>query len=54
MSRGKQHPEPLFCSDAIVIPAGCTRWIENVGDEPLEFAVIVSPPWQAEDGIRVA
>lgn len=55
--RGLMHiageAEPVCRGDAIVIPAGCTQWIENIGDEPLEFAAIVSPPWQAEDDIRV-
>lgn len=43
---------PMAVGDAIVIPAGQTQWIENAGDETLEFIAIVSPPWRAEDDIR--
>jgi mannose-6-phosphate isomerase-like protein (cupin superfamily) len=27
------------------LPAGAMQWIRNVGDVPLAFYVIVSPPW---------
>jgi len=45
--------EPVASGDAVAIPAGQTQWIENAGDETLEFVAIVSPPWRAEDDIRV-
>lgn len=31
-----------------LVPAGATQWIRNVGDVPLAFYVIVSPPWDEE------
>ncbi len=39
--------------DSIVIPAGSNQWIENAGPDALWFAAIVSPPWQAEDDVRL-
>ncbi len=38
--------------DAIYIPPGQEQWIENLGQNVLVFAAIVSPPWRAEDDIR--
>ncbi|MCB0548445.1 MAG: cupin domain-containing protein [Phaeodactylibacter sp.] len=35
--------------DVVVIPAGARQYIENTGDEHLEFWCIVSPPWNEED-----
>ena len=35
--------------DAVVIPAQAIQWIENTGDEKLEFIALVNPPW-TEDG----
>lgn len=31
--------------ETALVPAGATQWIRNVGDEPLAFYVVVSPPW---------
>jgi mannose-6-phosphate isomerase-like protein (cupin superfamily) len=39
--------------DAVVIPPQQVQWIENIGRSELEFAAIVSPPWKAEDDVRV-
>jgi mannose-6-phosphate isomerase-like protein (cupin superfamily) len=39
--------------DVIYIPPQSVQWIENTGDQKLQFAAIVSPPWQAEDDIRI-
>lgn len=39
--------------DLVEIPRGATQWIENTGDETLHFAALVSPPWRAEDDVRV-
>lgn len=39
--------------DAVVIPKNKEQWIENVGANNLVFAVIVSPPWRAEDDVRL-
>jgi len=38
--------------DAVVIPKNKEQWIENIGENVLVFAAIVSPPWRAEDDIR--
>ena len=31
--------------ETALVPAGALQWIRNVGDVPLAFYVIVSPPW---------
>jgi mannose-6-phosphate isomerase-like protein (cupin superfamily) len=38
--------------DTVVIPAGAEQWIENLGEEALEFLALVSPPWRADHDIR--
>ncbi|MHC4223528.1 MAG: cupin domain-containing protein [Planctomycetota bacterium] len=48
-----EETEELGKGDAVVIPAGAVQWIENTGQEVLFFAALVSPPWQAEDDLRV-
>ncbi|MCC7410517.1 MAG: cupin domain-containing protein [Gammaproteobacteria bacterium] len=40
---------PVAVGDAVHIAPAVVQWIENPGDEPLEFLAIVSPPWRAED-----
>ncbi|MDZ7343434.1 MAG: cupin domain-containing protein [candidate division KSB1 bacterium] len=39
--------------DTIVIPVEQKQWLENIGQNVLVFAAIVSPPWRAQDDIRV-
>ena len=39
--------------EVVFIPAGARQYIENVGEEPLEFWCIVSPPWNGEDELLV-
>lgn len=39
--------------DTVVIPAQAQQWIENTGADTLEFLAIVSPPWRADDDIRL-
>lgn len=39
--------------DVIAIPAQSIQFIENTGSETLEFAAIVSPPWNEADDIRL-
>ena len=39
--------------DAVVIPAQSMQRIDNTGPETLEFIAIVSPPWRAEDDVRL-
>lgn len=42
----------LQAGDAVVIPAAAVQWIECIGEEPLEFLALVSPPWQADHDVR--
>lgn len=55
--RGLMHVDEetreLRAGDAVVIPAHAVQWIENLGAEPLRFIAIVSPPWRAEDDLRL-
>ncbi len=38
--------------DSALVPSGAVQWIENIGQETLQFYVIVSPPWsEAEEEI---
>ena len=43
----------VTAGDVIHIPACAEQWIVNTGEVELEFAAIVSPPWRAEDDIRL-
>ena len=43
----------VVTGDTVVIPAQAQQWIENTGSETLEFLAIVSPPWRAEDDVRL-
>jgi len=49
---GRMHvgdeTEPVGPGDAVYIPAGAVQWLENTGDEPVEFCCIVDPAWTAE------
>lgn len=38
--------------DTALIPAQAEQWIENRGDEVLQFLAICNPPWRAEDDLR--
>ncbi len=35
----------------VFIPAGEEQWIENVGEDALEFYCVVTPPWSAEQEV---
>ncbi|MSQ68804.1 MAG: cupin domain-containing protein [Gammaproteobacteria bacterium] len=37
----------LTAGDTALIPAGAEQWIENCGNEVLQFLALVSPPWCA-------
>jgi len=54
--RGRMHIgdecREVVPRDAIVIPAGRVQWIENLGERPLEFVALVSPPWRSEHDVR--
>lgn len=43
----------VFTGDVIVIFAEALQWIENIGNEPLVFAAIVSPPWTENGDVRI-
>ena len=51
--RGEMHLDgecaEIGPGQAVVIPAGSTQWVRVVGEEPLVFLALVSPPWRAED-----
>lgn len=55
--RGRMHVDAetreLGVGDAVVIPADAEQWIDNIGDERLRFVAVVSPPWRAEDDLRL-
>jgi mannose-6-phosphate isomerase-like protein (cupin superfamily) len=40
---------PVRAGDAVYIPPGATQWLENTGDETVEFVCIVDPAWRPED-----
>ncbi len=40
--------------DAVDIPPKSVQWIENTGEQPLEFLCIVDPAWRLEDEQVVA
>jgi mannose-6-phosphate isomerase-like protein (cupin superfamily) len=50
--RGRMHIDAeardVRAGDALLIPAGAVQFLENTGDEPLEFLAIVEPAWQSE------
>ena len=35
--------------DAVYIPPGSVQWLENTGEEEIEFLCIVDPAWRPED-----
>ena len=48
-----QESREVGKGDAVVIPARAIQRIDNIGPETLEFIAIVSPPWRAEDDVRL-
>jgi len=50
--RGIMHinneAEEIFPNDTIHIPPQAVQWIENHGDEDLEFLCIVDPAWKPD------
>ncbi len=54
--RGRMHigdeVAELSAGDSVVIPPRARQWIENLGEEALEFIALVSPPWRAQDDHR--
>ncbi|MFT5425351.1 MAG: mannose-6-phosphate isomerase-like protein (cupin superfamily) [Gammaproteobacteria bacterium] len=43
----------VVAGDVIVIPEQALQWIENIGNEPLVFVAIVSPPWTEDGDVRI-
>lgn len=43
--------EEVSAYDAIYIPPNAVQYIENTGDEELEFVCIVDPAWRPEDEV---
>lgn len=39
--------------DVIFIPAQATQWLDNTGDEKIEFIAIVNPPWTEAGDTRL-
>lgn len=52
MHIGEQERE-VQAGDVIYIPPRQPQWIDNIGANNLVFAAIVSPPWHAEDDVRL-
>lgn len=39
--------------DVVLIPAGSVQWLENTGEDEIQFMAIVSPPWTEAGDIRL-
>jgi mannose-6-phosphate isomerase-like protein (cupin superfamily) len=39
----------VTAGDAVYIPPGSVQWLENTGEEEIEFLCIVDPAWRPED-----
>ena len=48
---GSETTDLVKGGSALVL-ADQEQWLENTGDNDLEFIVIVSPPWRDEDDVR--
>lgn len=51
--RIENEKNEVVAGDVIVVPAEAIQCIENIGNEPLIFAAIVSPPWTEDGDTRV-
>jgi len=55
--KGLMHIEDkeqeVSLNDVIYIPPAKAQWIENIGEEDLEFLCIVDPAWRIEDEISL-
>ncbi|MEE9575046.1 MAG: cupin domain-containing protein [Gammaproteobacteria bacterium] len=49
----EKEDREVAAGDVIVIPEEALQWIENIGNEPLVFVAIVSPPWTEEGDARI-
>jgi mannose-6-phosphate isomerase-like protein (cupin superfamily) len=39
----------VTAGDAVYIPPGSVQWLQNTGEEEIEFLCIVDPAWRPED-----
>jgi mannose-6-phosphate isomerase-like protein (cupin superfamily) len=39
----------VMAGDAVYIPPDSVQWLENAGNEDIEFVCIVDPAWRPED-----
>jgi mannose-6-phosphate isomerase-like protein (cupin superfamily) len=39
----------IEAGDAVYIPPGSVQWLENTGENEIEFVCIVDPAWRPED-----
>ncbi|MBT3424600.1 MAG: cupin domain-containing protein [Bacteroidetes bacterium] len=48
-----QETFDIHAGSSFIVPPKSHQWIENRGDDKLEFLVIVDPPWQKEDEVVI-
>ena len=55
--QGRMHindeSRKVNAGDVILIPPEAIQWIENAGDNELQFIAIVNPPWAEQDDVRL-
>ena len=53
--RGRVHinieTQEVNVGDVVLLPPQTIQWIENTGDQELQFIAIVSPPWREQDDL---
>ena len=53
VGQGRMHinneSRDVSTGDVISIPPRAVQWIENTGNDELQFIAIVSPPWREQD-----
>lgn len=42
------EPHPVREGSTYYIPPQCNQWLQNNGDDRIEFLVIVNPPWRED------
>jgi len=51
--RIENEKNEVAAGDVIMVPAEAIQCIENIGNEPLIFIAIVSPPWTNDGDTRI-
>ena len=51
--RIENEKNEMAAGDVIMVPAEAIQCIENIGNEPLIFIAIVSPPWTNDGDTRI-